>query len=263
MTQLLILKSILPEFSTCIGRFSTTTETTRRFNFSQIRNEILQNWLTATAKSNVGQQQLRAQYCCFTYQDGARAYRNKHAKWYWLDKELSSNIAGETGAVYIYKGALAAMSLRSVDLFTDDARDFVKEHMENERAHLSLFQAVVPTDKHTRMLPFWRAAGWTLGFVPTFLGGCDALYVTVEAVESFVEEHYQRQIRSLKDGGESTELVRLLEHCCSDEVHHKEDAAQKLLESGKDKTFDRWWRYPLSNLVQKGSAIAAEIARRI
>eukprot|EP00593_Proboscia_inermis_P002823 CAMPEP_0171297872 /NCGR_PEP_ID=MMETSP0816-20121228/6619_1 /TAXON_ID=420281 /ORGANISM="Proboscia inermis, Strain CCAP1064/1" /LENGTH=191 /DNA_ID=CAMNT_0011772471 /DNA_START=150 /DNA_END=725 /DNA_ORIENTATION=+ len=189
----------------------------------------------------------------------------KNAKWHWLDKELSSNVAGETGAVYIYKGALAAIALRS-DI-TNEARDFVKDHMTNESAHLSSFQSVVPNHKHTRLLPAWRAAGWTLGFIPTVLGGSNALYVTVEAVESFVEEHYQHQIGRLKDPAvedKCVELVRLLEHCCADEVHHKEDAVEKLLVGvDKNEKFKAWWRSPWSKLVHIGSLTAAEIARRI
>jgi ubiquinone biosynthesis monooxygenase Coq7 len=107
-------------------------------------------------------------------------------------------------------------------------------------------------------------AGWTLGFLPTLLGGSQGLYVTVEAVETFVEEHYQQQIGPLKEqGGQSEELVRLLEHCCQDEVHHKEDAARKLLGTTNHEEFDAWWAQPWSAVVRRGSIVAAEIARRV
>jgi ubiquinone biosynthesis monooxygenase Coq7 len=92
------------------------------------------------------------------------------------------------------------------------------------------------------------------------------LYVTVEAVETFVEEHFQDQIVPLKEQGGSEELVRLLEHCCADEVHHKTDAAKKLLEhtGGEDgKYLNAWWVRPWSTIVQRGSAFAAAVARRI
>ena len=37
------------------------------------------------------------------------SYAQPAAPWHWLDRELSSNIAGETGAVCIYHGAAAAL----------------------------------------------------------------------------------------------------------------------------------------------------------
>ena len=89
------------------------------------------------------------------------------------------------------------------------------------------------------LLPAWRAAGYTLGFLSTIW--CPrGMYVTTDAVETFVEEHYQSQIVRLKDeiarldGGEEgsgervgdtakkvrglKELLRMLELCCEDEV---------------------------------------------
>ena len=67
------------------------------------------------------------------------------------------------------------------------------------------------------------------------------MYVTTDAVETFVEEHYQSQIVRLKDDiaalgecldednedvgdraknlGGLEELLRMLELCCEDEVH--------------------------------------------
>lgn len=228
-------------------------------NLPLVRDEILQNWLLAEANSPTKSTRT-AQYCSFTYNDGVRSYQKSNAKWHWLDRELSSNVAGETGAVYIYKGALAAMSL--VPTGSKDALDFCQEHMQNEAAHLQLFEAVVHDSKQTVLLPVWRMAGWVLGFLPTLIGGSKGLYVTVEAVETFVEEHYQEQIVPLRKEGMSTELVRLLEHCCEDEVHHKEDAAQKLLGPGQTE-FHAWWAKPWSAMVRTGSTIAAELARRI
>jgi ubiquinone biosynthesis monooxygenase Coq7 len=230
-------------------------------NLPLVRDEIIQNWLLAEAKSPTTTTR-NAQYCSFTYNDGVRFYQNSNAKWHWLDRELSSNVAGETGAVYIYKGALAAMNLVPNTGSNTDALDFCQEHMQNEAAHLQLFEAVVHDSKCTVLLPVWRMAGWVLGFVPTLIGGSKGLYVTVEAVETFVEEHYREQIVPLKQEGISTELVRLLEYCCEDEVHHKEDAAQKLL-GPEQKEFHAWWAKPWAVVVRTGSRIAAEVARRI
>lgn len=243
------------------------------FDFVGIRQEILQIWLQAEGRKSGGMQ-TKARYCCFTYHDGERAYNEKKATWHWLDQELSSNYAGETGAVSIYKGALAALNVRNYVLLfknknnnNNDAAaavDFITTHMDNEASHLALFEKIVPEGKHTTLLPIWRVAGYMLGFVPTIFGGTKALYVTVVAVESFVEEHYQAQIRPLKKEGMSVELVRLLEHCCEDEVHHREDAAQKLLANPENLNFEtKWWMQIWSAVVRTGSIVAADVSRRV
>lgn len=232
-------------------------------NLPLVRDEILQQWLLAEATNPKTNGNRRAQYCSFTRNDGVKAYQKSNATWHWLDRELSSNVAGETGAVYIYKGALAAMQL--VPPQKEEALAFCQEHMENEAAHLRLFEAIVHKSKQTVLLPVWRMAGWTLGFLPTLIGGSRGLYVTVEAVETFVEEHYQEQIVPLKEqkgGCMSPELVRLLEHCCEDEVHHKEDAARMLLGPGQ-REFSAWWVRPWSSIVRTGSIVAAALARRV
>ena len=228
-----------------------------KFDFDRIRNEIMSQWVESEAESENGTV-IRARYCSFTLQDAKREYVKKEANWHWLDRELSSNLAGETGAVYIYKGAISAITMRQL---SSDALEFCRSHMSNELSHLSMFQYIVPKGKHTRLLPLWKMAGWTLGFIPTILGGSRALYVTVEAVETFVEQHFQEQIIPLKKQDKCHELIRLLEHCCEDEVHHKEDAAKQLLDENAD--LDAWWVQPWSLMVRFGSATAAEIARRV
>ena len=224
-----------------------------QFDHVEIRNEIENYWFTSEANTRW--------YWCFSAHEASREYRKPTAAWHWLDRELSSNMAGETGAVHIYKGALAALSIRPIN---DQVLEFCQSHMKNEMAHLDMFQSIVPKGKHTKLLPIWRMAGFTLGFFPTLLGGSQALYVTVEAVETFVEEHFQEQIVSLKKENVCPNLVQLLEHCCEDEVHHKEDAARRLL-NGKEGyiDLDAFWVQPWKTIVRGGSAVAADIARRI
>ena len=215
-------------------------------------------WLVAEAASPEGST-TNARYCCFTYHDGRREYLKPSANWHWLDKELSSNFAGETGAVHIYKGALAALLIRPIN---DDVLEFCQSHMANEASHLQMFEYIVPGGKRTKLLPIWKLAGFTLGFFPTLLGGSRALYVTVEAVETFVEEHFQDQIFPLKKQNACPDLVQLLESCCEDEVHHKEDAARRLLNQ-ENPGIDAFWVQPWASIVKGGSALAAEIARSV
>lgn len=163
--------------------------------------------------------QRRARYCCYTYQDAKREYESRSSAWYWLDRELSSNLAGETGAVYIYKGALCALSLRERwfrfqtkqqrEQQIIAARQFCETHHTAEESHRQFFDSVVPLEKRTRLLPVWRLAGYILGFLPTLVGGSHALYVTVQAVEAFVEKHFQAQIVPLR----KEENVRSLSSC--------------------------------------------------
>lgn len=248
---------------------------TPSFNLETARREILQIWMHQEAKSPQQHSRSRAaRYCCFTYHDAVRAYQSKDAAWYWLDQELSSNVAGETGAVHVYKGALAASHY--VRPLPRAALDFCHEHQHTEGQHLALFTSLVPNSKRTRLLPIWRVAGWMVGFLPTAFAGSKGLYVTVEAIESFVEEHFQEQIQTLenektyqdKDQQQqqlqqqvvAPELLKILQYCCADEVHHKEEAAAKLLQGDHTK---EWWMGPWSKIVHWGSATAAEIARRV
>jgi hypothetical protein len=143
-----------------------------RFDLEAVRREILQTWMLSEGQSPEGSQ-IRARYCCFTYDDVVRAYQQRNARWHWLDRELSSNVAGETGAVYIYKGALAAS--RYVRTLPQSGLDFCREHKETETGHLDLFTSLVPSHKHTKLLPLWRVAGWFVGFLPTALAGSRGL----------------------------------------------------------------------------------------
>jgi demethoxyubiquinone hydroxylase (CLK1/Coq7/Cat5 family) len=192
--------------------------TKQHFDIAKVREEIFQNWLTAEAEKPLTNRDPPCRR--FTYQDGVKAYNARNSTWFWLDRELSSNMAGETGAVYLYKGALAALKILNPSPLTssrshncnsraNDAGKFCQEHMTNEETHLQLFQSILPNSKYTMLLPVWRFAGWTVGFLATLIGGCKGLYVTVEAVETFVEEHYQQQIARLKQRGKAPELVRL------------------------------------------------------
>ena len=214
--------------------------------------------------------------------------RENTTKWTFLDRELSSDIAGETGAVYIYAGAARALKLRGERQYDD----FVEAHEAAERQHLSFFEELL--DRHTALLPLWRAAGFGLGFLPTFLAGPPALFATVESVESFVVEHYTHQIDHLRSlpvaapqvttntssQADTDELIRLLEFCCADELHHKDDARRRRLTAGgkkeikednhgtgtktihhedDDSIIIKLW----DRIVRTGSAAAAEAARRI
>ena len=148
----------------------------------------------------------------------------------WLREELRSDHAGETGACYIYRGALGAMELRSYSskklssvlgiqtfcpyhsLTTQKAYTFSKRHLETEEAHLKLMEKLVPPSERSKLLPMWKLAGFTLGILPVLASPTStrAFFATIAAVETFVEKHYVGHIEPLEMDGSKPELVRLL-----------------------------------------------------
>ena len=111
-------------------------------------------------------------------------------------REMRSDHAGETGAVYIYKGITAVASWRQ------DAQllAFAKEHGDTEAEHLRLLEAWLPAYRPSRLLVPWCIAGWLTGALPALFGR-RAVYRTIAAVETFVDVHYQQQIDHLQQHG--------------------------------------------------------------
>lgn len=237
------------------------------FDLPQVRQELFQFWTRSEAATERSRAPRQAMYCMFTLADAERAYLADGAQWHWLDREMSSNVAGETGAVAIYRGALDAMAARRLlgAPLPPAALEFATSHMAAESRHLRLIESVVPPSKRTRLLPIWRLAGWSLGFAPTLLGGERALFRTVDAVETFVEEHYNEQIGPLLRAEQPCpELVRLLSHCCAEEVEHREDAAARLRgAAGAPPAAEGLAARAWKALVKAGSRVAAELARRV
>lgn len=183
-----------------------------------------------------------------------------------LVKDLRSDHAGETGAVQIYRGASAAMLYLGRDgRFSDGARAFVAAHQRTEEQHLSYFDQLLDPPKRSKLLPLWRAAGFSLGFLPTAIGGERALFATVEAVETFVEVHYLQHIIPLASRPPGSpqrhaELLKLLRHCCADEVHHRDDARQRWLAPGEERPL---WARLWAAVVEKGSQAAVAVCRNV
>jgi ubiquinone biosynthesis monooxygenase Coq7 len=130
--------------------------------------------------------------------------------------DIRSDHAGETGAVMIYRGVLAGSRDPAV-------RRFAGEHMATEQGHLDLLGALLPPGQRSVLLPVWRVAGWLTGFLPTLVGS-RAVYATIDAVETFVDHHYEAQIRKLPLEGPGGALRAALSICQEDEVHHRDEA---------------------------------------
>lgn len=163
--------------------------------------------------------------------------------------DLRSDHAGETGAVMIYRGILACSRDAAV-------RDFAARHLETEAGHLRLLDGLLAPEQRSRLLPIWRVAGWLTGALPALVGPA-AVQVTIEAVETFVDHHYQEQIDRLPETGEAGAVRALLEHCRLEEVEHRDEAAE-LLGAGRG-----WLAWLWGGIVGRGSAAAVAAARRI
>lgn len=147
-----------------------------------------------------------------------------------LMADLRTDHSRESGAVMIYRGILA---------LTGDAgvRHFAQQHLATEARHLAQIEPLLPLRQRSRLLPLWRVAGWLTGALPAWVGP-RAVYATIEAVETFVDQHYAEQIESIDrhDPGRShapmQALRALLLACRSDEIAHRDEAAALFAVSG-------------------------------
>jgi 3-demethoxyubiquinol 3-hydroxylase len=164
--------------------------------------------------------------------------------------DLWSDHAGEVGAVCIYLGVLF--------ITRDPAlRAFAQHHLSTERSHLTQIETWLPKNHFSLLLPLWRLAGFVTGALPALFGS-KAVYATIEAVETFVDLHYEEQVRALVSQPELNTLRLTLLQCQADEVKHREEAAQA---HGTDKHgfVLRLW----CTLVGAGSRGAVAICRHI
>lgn len=169
----------------------------------------------------------------------------------YLERELRSDHAGETGAVYIYRGIAFAARLRN----DSELLLFAQQHGETEAEHLALIETWLPPSRRSRLLIPWRVAGWLTGALPGLISR-RAVYATIVAVETFVDKHYQQQIDYLNLHEGDDGLRALLLRCQADECQHRDEAAAL---AGATKT---WAIRAWCAVVEAGSAGAVALARR-
>ena len=170
-----------------------------------------------------------------------------------LMAELRTDHAGETGAVWIYRGVLA---------FTRDAalRDFAQRHLSTEQEHLRLVCELVPPRQRSWLIVPWRMAGFLTGALPALFGP-RAVYGTIAAVETFVDRHYEDQIRALDGRPEYGALRDLLKRCQEDECHHRDEASALAADAGAARP--GWLLRLWCAVVGWGSESAVKVARVI
>jgi len=168
--------------------------------------------------------------------------------------EMRASHAGETGAVWIYRGILFVQAFKG----DRKLRTFAREHLTTEQQHLELFEQRLHGYRGSLLLLFWMIAGFITGALPALLGR-DWVYYTIYRVESFVEAHYQQQIDMLDTVGNLAhhDIHALFTQCQRDEVEHKDEAlaAMQRPPSG----LLRAWGW----LVGAGSSAAVTLAKRV
>ena len=164
--------------------------------------------------------------------------------------DLRTDHAGELGAVCIYKGVLQ---------FARDPvlRAFAKHHLVTEQKHLLLISDWLPKAEYSRLLPLWKLAGFLTGALPALFGS-KAVYATIEAVETFVNHHYEDQIRGLESKPELSDLRQTLLDCQADEVAHRDEAAAALGSTRPNLVLRVWCA-----MVGTGSKAAVSLIRYI
>jgi ubiquinone biosynthesis monooxygenase Coq7 len=169
----------------------------------------------------------------------------------YIDKELRSDHAGEVGAVQIYRGIKAVALLRGdIELMR-----FADAHGAVEQQHLNMMEKLVPAEQRSRLQVPWQIAGWLTGAVPALFGR-DTVYATIQAVETFVDQHYQQQIDQLSSHPEHADLTATLAQFQADEVHHRDDAASRI--ESTNPALKLW-----GCLIGIGSKAAVSVCRKI
>jgi 3-demethoxyubiquinol 3-hydroxylase len=152
----------------------------------------------------------------------------------FLVAELRSDHAGETGAVWIYRGIL--LLARDPQLV-----QFAKHHLATEEKHLALMESIMPWRQRSRLLPFWRVAGFLTGFIPTVFGARTVYQMQIDILE-----------RSDYPG-----LLASLRLCQQEERQHRDEA--KALVGLHRNFFQKIWL----KLVSEGSSQAVKLAKLI
>lgn len=134
--------------------------------------------------------------------------------------DLRTDHAGETGAVFIYLGILQFTRNQAL-------RVFAEHHLATEQSHLRHIESWLPKAQYSYLLPLWRLAGFLTGALPALVGP-RAVYVTIQAVETFVNQHYDDQVRALESMPALAKLRQVLLECQNDEVAHRDQAAAAL-----------------------------------
>ena len=177
-----------------------------------------------------------------------------------VDKELRASHAGETGAVWIYRGALfAEFVLKVVNLSgkQNKTQPFIYEHLKTEKRHLAVFETEMPLFRGSFLLLLWIVSGFITGLIPR-LCGINCFFYTIYRVEQFVDSHYEEQCKRISALAiPPSNVINRFKQCQADEQHHRDEALT--LMTKRPSLLMKLW----GTAVEKGSSIAVAIAKII
>ena len=168
----------------------------------------------------------------------------------FMIKWMRSNHAGETGAVWIHKGANFIFWNKKISKLS-------KEHILTEINHLIVMENLLNPNGKSKLLFLWKIMGFVLGFLSS-LFGYKFFCITVDAVESFVEKHYNEQINHLLNNNLDYKVAMVLKKCCDEEIEHQQDARSKVLKKDEGILTNFW-----KKIVGSGSNMAVNVSKLV
>ena len=134
------------------------------------------------------------------------------------------DLAGEKGAVGIYKGQLAIVKDKELS-------NEIKEMLEKEEEHFKKFSELLIEYRvrPTILDPLWKTGAYGLGILSAALGK-KATMACTEAVEEVIIDHYKNQAKYLK--GKDRYLEKVTRQFAADEEQHMHQA--KNYDTGDD-----------------------------
>jgi len=157
--------------------------------------------------------------------------------------------AGEYGATRIYAGQLAVLRRNCPEA------KLIARMAAQEQRHLDRFNHLMAGRRvrPTALQPLWNVAGFALGAATALMSEKAALACT-DAVETVIDGHYSRQLKSL--GEDDPELATDIAEFRADELEHRDTAR----EAGASQAAG----YPLlTAVIRAGCKAAIELSKRI
>ena len=118
-----------------------------------------------------------------------------------------------------------------------------------------MIEEILEKKYRSKLIPLWKVAGFLTGFIPSLLGK-NFIFATIYYVESFVEKHYEQQIKSLGSIKKYTHIKRFIKKLQDDEVSHKNEAR---FSAKKFSTLQVLW----GSIINSGSSFAVKLSKKI
>ena len=165
-----------------------------------------------------------------------------------IEEIIRVDLAGEKGAIEIYKGQLAVIKDQYL------SRE-IKQMLKKEEEHFNKFSELLIKYRvrPTALDPIWKTGAFGLGVLSAALGK-KATMACTEAVEEVIIDHYQSQAKYLK--GKDNTLEKITRKFAEDEKEHMNQA--KNHDTGSD-IFHNSFKFGIKCL----SRLAIKLAKKI